>query len=264
MKKALSLILALVLCLSLCACAEEKESTATVIVNGEEQTVTADDIISFPDRYAGCPITVTAKVVKIDGPMYFTSYLSPDHGYEFMLASEFSDWCVHVGEDDKIMDTVNIGDTVTVSGYVKSGTNMYVCICGQKDGYMYPEYTNIKIVGDDEISSYGKESSQPSEIITQPTNLTTFRSITLSDVTTATLIVELWKAGEATDDSMKALMDEYGADQSGGILYEYYPDMFLKEIEAWVVDPSRKVGDVEIIKTEYGYNIIYIVSLGKG
>ena len=146
MKKYLALILVLAMCLSLCACAKEKESTATVIVNGEEQTVTADDIINFPSRYEGCPITVTAEVAKINGPKYFTSFLSPDHGFEVMLASEFSDWCVHVGEDDKIMDTINIGDTITVSGYVKSISNLNVCICGKENGKLYPEYTIIEIV----------------------------------------------------------------------------------------------------------------------
>ena len=87
----------------------------------------------------------------------------------------------------------------------------------------------------------------------------------LSDEDTANHVLKLWRDGEATDSSMKALMDEYGADQGGGLLYEMYdPDMYLKEIAAWCLDTTRQVGDVDILKTDYGYSIVYIVSLGNG
>lgn len=94
-----------------------------------------------------------------------------------------------------------------------------------------------------------------------------FRTITLSDKDTANYVLKLWQDGEATDNSMKELMDEYGADQGGGQLYELYPidkDMFLDEIAGWCLDYSRMAGDAEIIRTDYGYAIVYIVSLNNG
>lgn len=91
-----------------------------------------------------------------------------------------------------------------------------------------------------------------------------FRSIVLSDKDTANHVLKLWRDGEATDSSMKALMDEYGADQAGGALYElYYPENYIPEIASWCLDPSRMAGDTTILETEYGYAIVYIVSLGN-
>ena len=91
-----------------------------------------------------------------------------------------------------------------------------------------------------------------------------FRSIVLSDKDTANHVLKLWRDGEATDSSMKALMEEYGADQAGGALYElYYPENYIPEIATWCLDPSRLAGDSTILETEYGYAIVYIVSLGN-
>lgn len=94
-----------------------------------------------------------------------------------------------------------------------------------------------------------------------------FRTITLSDKDTANYVLKLWQDGEATDNSMKELMDEYGADQGGGQLYEFYTidaDMFLDDIAAWCLHYSRREGDAEVISTDYGYAIVYIVSLNNG
>ncbi len=64
---------------------------------------------------------------------------------------------------------------------------------------------------------------------------------------------------------MKALMEEYGADQGGGQLYEIYErfhEHFLPEISSWCLDSSRSAGDVTILITVYGYSLVYIVSTG--
>lgn len=93
----------------------------------------------------------------------------------------------------------------------------------------------------------------------------TFLTITLSNQSAANDVLEMWRKNGTTYENMKSLMDEYGADQGGGQLYELRePDMYLEEIATWCLDTSRKVGDVEIIKTDYGYAIVYIVSLNNG
>lgn len=258
MKKTISLLLALVMCLSLCACGsgpETKTVKATVVTNsGETKQMTLAEIkgvvesnsLLFEKEYVGADITVTSTITKIGGAFLLTSWFECEAYLELDASDNAGCWFKPVTEDYAL--TLSVGDEITVSGKIgmasATGFDVYI---------LY-----------DKISPYGNESSQPTEIITQPTSVTTFMSITLGDESTANHILELWRAGEATDDSMKALMDEYGADQGGGILYEYEPDVFLKEVADWVVDPSRKVGDVEILKTEYGYNIVYIVSLGNG
>lgn len=87
------------------------------------------------------------------------------------------------------------------------------------------------------------------------------RTISLADKQTAQMIVDTWSNGNATEDSMIALMDQYGAEQGGGQLYFIQTGEFVKEIDDWCFDRSREVGDVEIIKTDYGYAICYFSSI---
>ncbi len=70
--------------------------------------------------------------------------------------------------------------------------------------------------------------------------------------------------GEKTEESFTALVhdntDDTGSAETGG-LYEgvrptsSYVDGFLD----WCIDDARKAGDVEIVKTEYGYHLMYFV-----
>lgn len=129
--------------------------------------------------------------------------------------------------------------------------------------------TNVYILCDDVFIQMGtvnvrKNSNENGDTIDTTTNALTFRTITLDDEATANNILELWRAGEATDASMKEIMDEYGADQGGGLLYELdNPENYIQEIASWCLDTSRSAGDATVIKTEYGYAVVYIVSLGN-
>ena len=88
------------------------------------------------------------------------------------------------------------------------------------------------------------------------------RTITL-DSFTAEIILSLWELGEATETTMIAIMDEYGADQGGGQLYIIDPGTFVSEIDAWCFDPARQPGDYAIIENPYGYSICYISMLNN-
>ena len=87
------------------------------------------------------------------------------------------------------------------------------------------------------------------------------RSITVSNESTAERIYNAWKDGKATEESMVALMDYYGAQQGGGQLYIVEPGMWIEEVDAWCFDRTRQVGDVAIIKNDYGYTICYFSSV---
>ena len=77
-------------------------------------------------------------------------------------------------------------------------------------------------------------------------------------------ILQEWKAGEATEESFAALVPVYSEDggslETGG-LYENVCDdgTYVAAFTAWAVDPARQVGDTGIVKTEYGYHIMYYV-----
>ena len=87
------------------------------------------------------------------------------------------------------------------------------------------------------------------------------RTITFSDNFTAEYVLGLWKRGEATEDSMKEIMDEYGEEQGGGQLYVIEKGYFVDEVDEWCFDRSRQVGDVEIIENDYGFSLCYFSSV---
>lgn len=84
------------------------------------------------------------------------------------------------------------------------------------------------------------------------------RTITLDSSFMAEYVLIKWESGEATEESMIEIMDEYGAEQGGGQLYIIDPGAFVEEIDAWCFDPSRQPGDYAIIENPYGYSICYI------
>ena len=73
-----------------------------------------------------------------------------------------------------------------------------------------------------------------------------------------------WKAGAATEESFAALADENSADSPEGGLYEnVYHNQMVQEFNDWCFDPARKAGDTDIVKTSYGYHIMYFVGEGE-
>ena len=78
----------------------------------------------------------------------------------------------------------------------------------------------------------------------------------------AQALLDQWKAGEATEDSFAALAVEHSEDtgsSSNGGLYESLNDEtnFVEEFKAWYLDESRQVGDTGLVKSTYGYHIMY-------
>ena len=76
-----------------------------------------------------------------------------------------------------------------------------------------------------------------------------------------------WKDGDATEDSFAAFAKQYSSDSgssSNGGLYENVAEgQMVTEFNDWCFDSSRKPGDTGIVKTTYGYHIIYFVSDGE-
>ncbi len=73
-----------------------------------------------------------------------------------------------------------------------------------------------------------------------------------------------WKDGEKTEDSFTALAKELtedeGSKETGG-LYEDInaSSSYVPEFLNWSIDKARKPGDTEIVKTDYGYHVMYFV-----
>lgn len=79
----------------------------------------------------------------------------------------------------------------------------------------------------------------------------------------AETLLEEWKTGEATEDSFGLLATENSADSgsssNGGLYENVYPGEMVTAFNDWCFDPDRKEGDTDIVKTDYGYHIMYFV-----
>lgn len=77
-------------------------------------------------------------------------------------------------------------------------------------------------------------------------------------------VYKSWLDGEKTEDSFESLAKQYSADGSNTGTYENVGrGQMVGEFDSWIFDDSRKTGDTGIVKTEYGYHIIYFVGRGE-
>ena len=76
-------------------------------------------------------------------------------------------------------------------------------------------------------------------------------------------LMNTWKAGDATEESFIELVKQYSVDGSateGGLFEDIHPDSnFVPSFLEWSIDPARKIGDVDVIESEYGYHVMYYV-----
>ncbi len=73
-------------------------------------------------------------------------------------------------------------------------------------------------------------------------------------------ILAQWKSGEATEDSFAQLAQEHSSDSSkyvGGLYTRVYQGQMVSEFNDWIFDANRKVGDVDIVETTYGYHVMF-------
>lgn len=77
-------------------------------------------------------------------------------------------------------------------------------------------------------------------------------------------VLDAWLAGEKTEESFGALANKHSDDNggkvtNGGIYTDVYTGQMVKAFNDWCFDPSRQSGDTGIVKTEYGYHVMYFI-----
>lgn len=75
-------------------------------------------------------------------------------------------------------------------------------------------------------------------------------------------VLDEYNKGEKSAESFGALAKKYSADGSstkGGLYENVYPNQMVDTFNAWCFDANRKVGDVGIVQTEFGYHVMYFV-----
>lgn len=77
-------------------------------------------------------------------------------------------------------------------------------------------------------------------------------------------ILAEWQAGDADEESFGELANTYstdgGSNTNGGLYEDVYPGQMVTEFNDWCFDASRKSGDTGIVKTSFGYHVMYFVS----
>ncbi len=75
-------------------------------------------------------------------------------------------------------------------------------------------------------------------------------------------ILDQYLAGELTEEAFGELAKKNSADGSaskGGLYEDVYMGQMVQNFEDWCFDSSRQPGDTGIVKTEYGYHVMYFV-----
>lgn len=82
----------------------------------------------------------------------------------------------------------------------------------------------------------------------------------------ANRLLKEWRNGEKTEESFAALAKEFsddpGSSQLGGLYENVAEGVMVEAFNDWIFAQSRKAGDVDIVKTDYGYHVMYFVGDG--
>lgn len=74
-------------------------------------------------------------------------------------------------------------------------------------------------------------------------------------------LLDQWLAGEHTEESFATLAGEKsvdnGSNSNGGLYANVTQGEMVEEFDAWCFDEARKVGDYGLVKTRFGYHIMY-------
>ena len=80
-------------------------------------------------------------------------------------------------------------------------------------------------------------------------------------------ILAEYNNGDKTEEAFAALAEKYSMDKGtkdkGGLYENALKGETADEFDAWIYDDSRKAGDVGIIKTKFGYHVMYYIGDGR-
>lgn len=221
-----------------------------------------------------------AKAAGFEMPTKYREYL------DSLPATMESDAISGGFADAQEMVEYNLGACVTVEDYLAFQETYYL-------GYSYYLSLSEQIQPTDaEVEAYfaEHEAEYADMGLTKDYKLVDVRHIlimpqgaTAETVTTETFsdeawawaeneaqtILDTWLAGEATEESFGALANAHSQDgtdtdgdgvgDTGGLYTEVYQGQMVTEFDAWCFDGVRQTGDYDIVKTVYGYHIMYFV-----
>ena len=78
----------------------------------------------------------------------------------------------------------------------------------------------------------------------------------------AQALLDQWVASGATEVDFINLAKDNSADgnaKDGGLYVNVTKDYMVEEFDAWIFDPSREYGDYGLVKTQFGYHLMFFV-----
>lgn len=79
-------------------------------------------------------------------------------------------------------------------------------------------------------------------------------------------LLKEFNSGDKKEDSFAKLAtnnsSDTGSKENGGLYENVVPGQMVNSFSAWCFDSSRKAGDTAIVKSDYGYHIMYFVGNG--
>ena len=198
------------------------------------------------------------------------------------LPASMADNAAQMGyESAEAMVQRDMGPGATLDSYMKYLSTYYL-------GYMYYGDTMEQVgVTDDEIEAYFDEHAaeyQENGLVKGDDRYVDVRHILIcpkggtADETGATVyseeewaaaekkaneVMNEWLTKHPDEDGFSVMAETYSEDPgsatNGGLYEDVYMGQMVPEFEAWCFDAARQHGDYGIVKTTYGYHIMYFV-----
>ena len=155
-------------------------------------------------------------------------------------SEDIANWLFDSSRQEGDTTSIEVGDNYYVLYFISRGRNEYNT---KNVRHILVRYdTTVDDSGNEIVTDEAKEEA----------------------MATAEEIYDVWKSGDATEESFAELANERSEDGAVGGLYEnVYKGEMVASFENWCYDESRQPGDTEIIESDYGCHIMYFVGDGE-
>lgn len=79
-------------------------------------------------------------------------------------------------------------------------------------------------------------------------------------------IADEWEDSDKTEETFAALAEEKSEDTGsaadGGLIENVHKGQMVEDFNSWCFEDGRKIGDYGVVKSTYGYHLIYLSGFG--
>ena len=245
-----------------------------------EEADTADDKTESEDDEDELDPEVKANAVEI-AKKYAKKFAESKgkYSYEKVLEQYYVE--VMKMTEETATKTISEGKHIVEGAHYKEGDEQLAWIFGKDDAKVEVKEGSVKSFTEKEEHDHeeGDDESALADIytivlVTRPRGTVEgvsnvdvrhilFSNETYENDAEVKKIYEQWKSDGAKEDGFAKLAREYSEDDgskfNGGLYEGVGKDQMVEEFNDWIFDEARKTGDHGIVKTSYGWHIMYYV-----